>query len=73
MNARDNARRDASRPSCYLCETPKMPWSVIDSLPNLPEGNVVCRSCVNFEGVDRLVRILRIMKLTKKRKKECFI
>ena len=42
-----------TRPSCYLCETPKMPWSVIDSLPNLPEGNVVCRSCVNFEGVDR--------------------
>jgi len=43
-----------TRPSCYLCETPKMPWSVIDSLPNLPEGNVVCRSCVNFEGVDRI-------------------
>ena len=55
MNARDTTRRDGARPSCYLCETPKMPWSVIDSLPNLPEGNVVCRSCVNFEGVDRLV------------------
>ena len=58
MNARGDARGrgdNAARPSCYLCETPKMPWSVIDSLPNLPEGNVVCRSCVNFEGVDRFV------------------
>ena len=50
MSARENKN---GRISCYLCETPKMPWSVIDSLPNLPEGNVVCRSCINFEGVDR--------------------
>lgn len=47
------AQKPLSRPACYLCETPKTPWAVIDSLPNLPENNVVCRSCVNFEGVDR--------------------
>jgi len=61
MNARGDARGrgdNAARPSCYLCETPKMPWSVIDSLPNLPEGNVVCRSCVNFEGVDRIGEVI---------------
>jgi len=41
------------RVTCYLCETQKLPWAVIDTIPGLPDGNHVCRSCVNFEGIDR--------------------
>ncbi|CBY34938.1 unnamed protein product [Oikopleura dioica] len=52
------AAPNIKRVTCYLCETQKLPWAVIDTIPGLPDGNHVCRSCVNFEGIDRISDVI---------------
>lgn len=38
---------------CYLCETPKRDYALVHVF-----SEVVCRSCLNFEGSDRLEEVL---------------
>lgn len=38
---------------CYLCETPKQEYSLLHNF-----SEVVCRGCVNYEGPDRIERLI---------------
>lgn len=44
-----NNRSQQQQSRCYLCETPKQDYALVRSF-----SEVVCRSCLNFEGSDRL-------------------
>lgn len=39
--------------TCYLCEMPRSPWAVLHDFTE-----TICRSCVNYEGPDRIETIL---------------
>jgi len=39
--------------TCYLCEMPRSPWAVLHDFTE-----IICRSCVNYEGPDRIETIL---------------
>lgn len=43
----------SQRLRCYLCETPKRDYALVRSF-----SEIVCRSCLNFEGCDRLEEAL---------------
>lgn len=55
LKPQDQYLISTNRQSCYLCETPRASYALISSV----YSEVVCRSCVNYEGPDRVEFTIR--------------
>jgi len=50
----------ANREQCFLCDLPRMPWTLLRDF-----SETVCRGCVNYEGSDRIDIIIEEVKQIK--------
>lgn len=46
-------RAYSAREQCFLCDLPKMPWTILKEFKE-----PICRGCVNYEGSDRIAALI---------------
>jgi len=55
-------KANSNKRFCYFCGLPRYPWAVIAE----DFSETVCRSCVNYEGHERIPGIIDVMRTMKK-------